>query len=158
MSKYYSVKYDIWKDDVVKYYSKLNDATNDLQTSYIVDHEFLEAVRTPDEDEVLAEEKLAEELWAQAQKEAEEELIKERRSERLYARLDGLDYESISLEVTQEDIAEKEQRYKTVSGSVVRVEYEGDVNFILNYNSYPITVEFDGISYNIAALDFVRID
>ena len=25
-SKYYSVNYEIWKDDVVEYYTKLNDA------------------------------------------------------------------------------------------------------------------------------------
>ena len=173
--KYYSVRYDIWKDDIVNYYTKLNGATGDLQESYIVGHDFLEAVRTPDDDEVIAEEKLQEELWAKAQAEAETALIKERRSQRLYARLDGEDYESISLEVTQEeideraemilptytteeDIEEKEQRYKTVSGTVVRVEYEGGVNFILNYNSYPITVEYDGTSYDIGALDFVRID
>ena len=175
LSDYYSVKYDIWRDDVVEYYSKLNGATNDLQQSYITDHEFLEATRTPDEDEVAAEEKLQEDLWAKAQEQAETELVKERRSERLYARLDGEEYESISLEVSQDEIderaeiilptltteeeaAEKVQRYKTVSGTVVRVEYEGGVNFILNYNSYPITVEYDGTTYDIAALDFVRID
>ena len=50
------------------------------------------------------------------------------------------------------------EKYKTVSGSVVRVEYEGDVNFILNYNSHDIIVEFEGKSYTIPSLDFVRID
>lgn len=175
LSKYYSVNYDILKDDVVKYYTKLNDATRDLQQSYIIDHEFLSAKRTPDADEVEAEAKLAEEMWQQALAQAETEIIKERKLDRRYLRLEGGDYESISLEVsedeiaaraekiyasytTEEDIAAKEQRYQTVRGSVVRVEYEGGVNFILNYNSYPITVEYDGNTYDVGVLDFVRID
>lgn len=174
-NSYYSVKYDIWKDDVVKYYTKLNDATKDLQTEYITGHEFLEAVRTPDADEIAAEEQLAEDNWARAQEEAATVLLKERRNKRLYARLDGEDYESISLDITQdeideraakilptytteEDVAAKEQRYKTVSGSVVCVEYENGVKFILNYNSYDITLEYEGTTYNVGALDFVRID
>ena len=67
-------------------------------------------------------------------------------------------------EFGEEEIVEEEEeyvvpdKYKTVSGSVVRVEYEGGVNFILNYNSYAITVEYDGQEYEIAGLDFVRID
>ena len=106
-NSYYSVKYDIWKDDVVKYYTKLNDATKDLQTEYITGHEFLEAVRTPDADEIAAEEQLAEDNWARAQEEAATVLLKERRNKRLYARLDGEDYESISLDITQDEIDER---------------------------------------------------
>ncbi len=61
LSKYYSVDYTIWKEDLVKYYTILNDATKDLQDSYIVEHEFLvDATRVPDADEVEAD-RLAEE-------------------------------------------------------------------------------------------------
>lgn len=60
-SKYYSVSYDIWKDDVKKYYDILNDALKDLQTSYITDHRFLNAARVPDEDEAAADEALMDE-------------------------------------------------------------------------------------------------
>ena len=49
-------------------------------------------------------------------------------------------------------------KYKTESGTVVRVEYEGGVNFILNYNSFDVTVEYDGVTYDIDSLNFVRID
>ena len=66
-------------------------------------------------------------------------------------------------DVLESEVVEEEEyivpdKYKTVSGSVVRVEYEGGVNFILNYNSYAITVEYDGQEYEIAGLGFVRID
>lgn len=57
-SKYYSVSYNIWKDDVKKYYDILNDALKELQDSYITDHRFIDAVRVPDEDEAAADEVL----------------------------------------------------------------------------------------------------
>lgn len=187
LSKYYSVSYDIWKDDVAKYYTVLNDAIKDLQTSYIVDHEFMDAERVPDEDELEAD-RIAEEeaLAAEAEKEAEA-LLKEERAKRLAERLARESGEIIETEEPAEDTtatetdteeetdgnvnefgeeildAEEEEivvpdKYKTTVGSVVRVEYEGGVNFILNYNSFAITVEYDGQTYTIDGLNFVRID
>ena len=83
LSKYYSVNYDIWKDDLVEYYTTLNEATKDLQASYIVDHEFLDADRIPDADELEADRIAAEE---EAAKLAEEEAAKlaEEERERLF--------------------------------------------------------------------------
>ena len=40
----------------------------------------------------------------------------------------------------------------------MRVEYEGGVNFILNYNSFEIKVNWGGQSYTVEPLDFIRID
>ena len=51
LSKYYSVRYDIWKDDVIEIYNRLNVAIGDLQDQLIVDHQFLDAARVPDADE-----------------------------------------------------------------------------------------------------------
>lgn len=202
LSKYYSVAYDIWKDDVAKYYTILNDATKDLQTSYIVDHEFMDAERVPDEDEAEAD-RLAEEEAAAAA--AEEEALaaeKAARAERLAARLAAESGEAVpetsadettvdettdatveettnaadATEATDEEttgnvnefgeeieaVEEEEtvvpDKYKTTVGSVVRVEYEGGVSFILNYNSFAITVEYEGQTYTIDGLSFVRID
>ncbi|MGN1346051.1 MAG: DUF5696 domain-containing protein [Eubacteriales bacterium] len=194
LSKYYSVSYDIWKDDVAKYYSILNDAISDLQTSYIVDHEFLDGERIPDADEIEAD-RLAEEEAAAAEAEKEaQKLLDAERAARLEARLAKQNGEEVEEEVEEpaeeaaseevaeptedteteeganvnefgeEEIVEEEEekivpdKYKTVSGSIVRVEYEGGVNFILNYNSYAITVEYDGQTYEIDSLSFVRID
>lgn len=207
LSKYYSVSYDIWKDDVAKYYTVLNDAIKDLQTSYIVDHEFMDAERVPDADEVEAD-RLAEEeaLAAEAEAEAEAKLKAEREA-RLKARLNGTPVPDTTepadtadtvtdetteatepeadetaadtaadedededetagnvnefgeeIEVEEEEEVVVPDKYKTTIGSVVRVEYEGGVNFILNYNSFDITVEYDGQTYTIAGLGFVRID
>lgn len=51
LSKYYSIRYDIWYDDVVSLYKELNEILEPLQTERIVDHEFLIGERIPDEDE-----------------------------------------------------------------------------------------------------------
>jgi len=89
LQKYYSVRYDILKDDVVKYYTILNDLTKDLQLSKIVGHQFLIGERVPDADEVLAdeealkkEEEIAEEL---ANEEARKELQQALLEGRVYA-------------------------------------------------------------------------
>lgn len=200
LSKYYSVAYDIWKDDVAKYYTILNDATKDLQTSYIVDHEFMDAERVPDEDEAEAD-RIAEEEAAAAA--AEEEALaaeKAARAERLAARLAAESGEAVpettvdettdttveettdataadaadtsadeettgnvnefgeEIEAVEEEETVVPDKYKTTVGSVVRVEYEGGVSFILNYNSFAITVEYEGQTYTIDGLNFVRID
>ncbi len=52
LSKYYSVRYDIWFDDVVEIYNELNAEMKDLQTMLIFDHDFLAGVRVPDTDEL----------------------------------------------------------------------------------------------------------
>lgn len=197
LSKYYSVSYDIWKDDIARYYTTLNDATKDLQTSYIVDHEFLDGERVPDADELEADRLAEEEAAALLAEEEAAELLEDERAARLEARLAAQSGETVEEEENAEDASDEEaatdtegateeatdeetsenvnefgeeeiveeeeeeivpDKYKTVSGSVVRVEYEGGVNFILNYNSYAITVEYDGQEYEIAALDFVRIN
>ncbi len=55
-SKYYSVRYDIWKDDIVDIYNKLNDALYDVQDKFIIGHEYVEnAERVPDLDEIQSD-------------------------------------------------------------------------------------------------------
>ena len=55
LSKYYSVRYDIWKDDIVDVYNTLNEVLADVQNKYITNHEFLTGVRVPDADELEAD-------------------------------------------------------------------------------------------------------
>ena len=54
-SQYYSIRYDIWFEDVVSIYTELNGLLADIQTSQITKHEFLndESIRVPDDDEIL---------------------------------------------------------------------------------------------------------
>lgn len=83
LSEHYSVRYDIWRDDLVNMYVNLNDLLSDLQTKLIIDHEFLVGSRVPDPDEVIEdaenkrkeeELKAAEEAAAAAKKEIAEAL------------------------------------------------------------------------------------
>lgn len=181
-SQYYSVAYDIWKSDIVKYYTVLNDAISDLQESYIIDHEFLDGERIPDPDELEAD-RLAEEeeLRRKEEKEAKKR-EEEERNKRLEDRLNK-QYGLVTEEDTEEEVVETPEvtpeepeeeeeipvveekedyvvpdKYKTEIGTIVYVEYEGNVGFILNYNSFDVKVEYDGTEYTIAALNFVRLD
>ena len=56
LSKYYSVRYDIWKEELINYYNMLNNELKDLQTSLIVGHEFIRGERVPSEAEKAADE------------------------------------------------------------------------------------------------------
>ncbi len=89
-AQYFSVTYKIWKEDLVGYYNVLNDALNDVQSSLIVDHEFVQAERVPTEQEI---EEDAEALKAAQEEDAitkvhEEE--KQRRAEILAAKLEAI--------------------------------------------------------------------
>jgi len=55
LSQYYSVRYDIWFEDMVSMYTELNALLKDVQTSTIEVHEFLDGVRVPDADELEAD-------------------------------------------------------------------------------------------------------
>ncbi len=56
LSKYYSIRYDIWNDDIINAYIQLNDILADVQDKYIVGHEFLSgATRVPDADEFMTD-------------------------------------------------------------------------------------------------------
>ena len=55
LSHYYSVRYDIWKDDVIEMYDELNSVLGDVQNKLIIDHEFWTGTRVPDSDELLAD-------------------------------------------------------------------------------------------------------
>ncbi len=53
LSKYYSVRYDIWKDDISGVYNTLNGVLGDVQDKYIIGHETIAGgVRIPDADEL----------------------------------------------------------------------------------------------------------
>ena len=54
LSRYYSVNYSIWKEDVIAYYNELNEMLGDLQTNLIIDHEFIDGTRVLDVEEIEA--------------------------------------------------------------------------------------------------------
>ncbi|MBR2346998.1 MAG: hypothetical protein IKA68_05290 [Clostridia bacterium] len=53
-SVYYSVRYDIWVNDLIARYKEINEVLKDVQTSIIVEHKFIDAdaMRIPDDNEL----------------------------------------------------------------------------------------------------------
>ncbi len=76
LSRYYSIDYNIWKDDLITYYKTLNDLLRDVQTKVIVDHKFLNyddgynTTRMLDLDELQTQ--IAKELAAAREQAAQE--------------------------------------------------------------------------------------
>ena len=164
-SDYYSVSYEIWKDDLVKYYKQINEALKDLQTSTIVNHEFLIGEREPTESELEAVAK-AEEEEAEAEQEAWDKeyaarLLKAQRE----AYLNGEDPNSVTVDMSDyeeqvakaKELEEETEGYTytpyTIDSGIVRVTYEDGTQFILNYNSYDITTE----GYTVPAIGYIII-
>lgn len=52
LSENFSVQYQIWHDDIVSMYTELNAVLKNVQTSTIVDHQFISGYRVPDLDEL----------------------------------------------------------------------------------------------------------
>ena len=55
LMEYYSIRYDIWLEDVAKYYNQLNTVLKDVQNKVIINHEFLVGERILDLDELEAD-------------------------------------------------------------------------------------------------------
>mgnify|MGYP000013531203 CR=1 FL=1 len=53
LSQNYSVRYDIWQSQLVEIYKELNAVLADVQTKLIIDHQFLEGSRVPEQNELL---------------------------------------------------------------------------------------------------------
>ena len=52
-SVHYSIRYDIWLEDLIERYAEINRALKDVQTSTIEEHKFIGGLRVPDNNELL---------------------------------------------------------------------------------------------------------
>ncbi len=155
-NKYYSVSYDIWKDDMVKYYTEVNGLLADLQTATIVDHDFVSAVRTIVEGEVVLTDA---ELEEQKQKE-EEEAARAEREQKRQELLASRGETATSTGGDRDHNANNgatETQVEVERGSVVLVEYDNGTTFVINYNSYAVDATVDGETVNIDALGYVEL-
>ncbi|MBE6564652.1 MAG: hypothetical protein E7655_05220 [Ruminococcaceae bacterium] len=169
LSRYYSVAYDIWKDDLVKYYNIVNDALVGVQDKLITDHEFIYAERVASEAELerdaLEEAEAAKEAALleaiEAEKEARAEALAERKA-REEAEAKGEEYvpkvkiekEEAEEEEEEDDGSYKMTKYTVKRGTVVKVTYEDGTTFILNYNHFEIEVE----GQRIGSLGFLKLN
>ena len=81
LSQNYSVRYDIWQERLVEIYNELNSLLADVQTKLIIDHEFLDGNRIPDDDELLQDIADA----AKEEAEAIKQLLAQQEEERIKA-------------------------------------------------------------------------
>ena len=167
LSSNYSVRYDFWKDKIVDYYNVLNDATGDLQTEYIVGHEFIIGERVPSEAEVEADAIAAEEQQAvdaaAADEEARKAVIAQMREQYEAGQIAAGKPIDTDAYVAPETDTEEEEGYKYTKytsddNQIVLVTYSNGTSFILNYNDFEITTVVDGTEYTVAGYGFVRIN
>jgi len=186
LSKYYAVRYDITKEEVIEQYNKLNGAIGDLQTTLITDHEFLRGERTPDEDEIEADkaanEAEAEEIYQAQMLNAYKNAVKAYRKQYEAGEIpagEKIEYElpvkneialvkgglkkdesgNLVLDSKTGEPIYTTTKYTSDDGSIVKVTYGDSVSFIINYNNFQVTVwEDDGTEYVIDSYSFVRID
>ncbi len=186
LSRYFAVRYDITKDEVVEQYHKLNDAIGSLQTTLITGHEFLMGERVADADEVeadrIAAEKLADETYEKQLATLYKNAVNDYRKK--YENGEIPAGTKIEFEVPEKApavpvvggakkdadgkviINEKTgtfdyttTKYTSDDGSIVKVTYGDSVSFIINYNNFQVTVwDADGTEYVIDSYSFVKIN
>lgn len=178
---YYSIRYDIWYDDLIVKYNTINDALKDVQKAFIDDHKFItDAERIPTDAEV-AEDKAEIAALAAAEAKAEalklekaekKKLLEDRKAAEALAELLASGGEAPRQAAEAEEAKDKTElekedkkdtaakvtgyvpnKYTCAIGTVVKVTYSNGTSFILNYNSYPVKAE----GKTIEALSFVKI-
>ncbi len=164
-SDYYSIDFNNWYKDVVATYNTVNDAIGDLQTNVVVDHKFVNGTRILTEEETnernanyeaqLAKYKEAREsaLHAYLNKAA---LIKQAMLE---AELAGEEYLGEELlPFKYEEFVFSESLNRNIDDeTIVYVEYDNGVFFVLNYNAFAVRTVINGVTYEIDAFSFIKV-
>ncbi len=158
LSKYFSISYKNWREDMVETYKALNEALSLVKSSPISNHEFLSGMRIPTEEELKAD-KLEQEKAEQEKADKEQENLED--AEREEALKDHLGDNYIPNKATGGAAAgapaDPTAKYKVDNGMIVKVTFTNGYTFILNYNYFDVTVEELGEAV-IAKLGYVVID
>ncbi len=164
LSKYYSVRYDIWKEELVERYNELNELLSDVQTSLIVGHEFLIGERVPTEAELAADEAAAAAEKADAEAAALEAAKKTEmtamREQYVAGEIGAGEVIDPVVEETpvKETTGYKQTKYTSDDNQIVLVTYENGKSFILNYNNFAITTVVDDVTYTVDGYGYVVVD
>jgi len=160
MSDYYSIDYKIWYKDLVEKYNTLNEALADVQDSLIDVHKFIEGNRILTEQEAAKEAADYEEAYneyLELKQEAEDKYNKAVELARRKAEENGEEFvEPDPFEYPEFEYISSNNLVVT-DGSIVYMEYDNGVSFVLNYNSFAVSVEIDGVAYTVESVDFVKI-
>ena len=168
LNENYSVNYETWRDDVVKYYNQLNGAIGSLQNATITDHGFVKAFRA---DAKTASFIFAQSLLTQqAYKDAEGNYRQAIKDVDLAIKTNdpGLANAKWNNEKYWQPIynaallrADMEAAFsnKEKIANVVYVTYTDngvDTTFYINYNTFDVAIEVNGGTYVLAAESFVK--
>lgn len=148
LSKYYSVRYDIWFDDMLALYKELNEVLKDLQTSVIVDHKFLDGVRIPDDDELEADAKAALEAAIKEEEErrnAEKEAL---RKQLLSARVNNPTYTQ-----NVKDAVDASKPTSIINMITTIQQYAAAIDLASEFESRKNAFETADAAYNTAKAD-----
>ncbi len=165
--EYYSVDFEIWLEDLIKTYKVLNEALKDVQNVRIDDHKFITGDRVLTEAETAylaeakaaaetkyAEEKAAAQLkYDNAMYHAEKEAVANGKT---------FDREAYIEEVGEFEFVTFDEYYQSEIDtfiddySIVHEVYENGVNFILNFNSFPVKVTVGETEYTVDPISFVK--
>lgn len=184
LSRYYAVRYDITKNDLIEQYNKLNDAIGDLQTTLITGHEFLRGERVPEAYELaadlLAAEQEADEIYERQKLNQYKAVVNEYRKKYEAGEIgpgetivwEEPERPTVSLVVggiqKDENGAVKVDsktgepiytttKYTSDDGSIIKVTYGDSVSFILNYNNFAVKVwDENGAEYTIDGYSFLK--
>ena len=165
-NKYYSVGYDVWKDEIVNLYGKVNDALSDVQTSLIDAHAFLEGYRIPSEEQRAADKAEAEKQQAELDK-AAEEAAKREELDRKLAERKGTTYvppkSSGTGKVTDYSMTAGDgtkysanPKYHLSDGTIVKVTYDNGTEIYINYNAFDVVVSDGNETFMIGALNYIK--
>ncbi|MBQ7010225.1 MAG: hypothetical protein IJN63_00825 [Clostridia bacterium] len=186
LSRYFAVRYDITKSEVIEQYNKLNAAIGDLQTTLITDHQFMRGERVADPDEVeadlLAAQQAADELYEKSKLNAYKNAVLEYRKKYEAGEIPAgteIVYEvpekqapvvlvggpkrdesgNILTNSTTGEFEYTTTKYTSDDGSIVKVTYGDSVSFIINYNNFKVTVwDDDGKEYTVDSYSFIKIN
>jgi len=139
LSKYYSIRYDIWADDILSVYDKLNEAIGDVQDKYITGHAFLKGYRIPDSDELMND-VLTEYLETlEGYRNMAELAEKELREAVKIARENGRNAEAYAAEAIIEAVKQYDSQMDNAGNSIGFEAFDGDEyfdNLVKAYEKY----------------------
>ena len=131
LNKYYSIRYDIWKDDIVEIYNELNTELKDVQNKPIVNHEFLIGLRVPDTAELDRDVTAA---FNEALK-YQENILENKEKEEAEAVADVLDRVAEVEAVAERFVETVIDHYESFNGAANLVA-DGNKNFETRFSTY----------------------
>ncbi len=152
LSKYYSIRYDIWDEDIIDVYSKLNDAIGDVQDKYITGHAFFEGYRIPDPDEFMTD--ILTQYWQtlDEHKNLVELLDKNLREEIKTARENSREAVAYAAQAVLDAIKQYSNQMGTAGSSIGFENFDGDIyynNLIKAYEKYLSASKEETDKYDI---------